>query len=1758
MSDRHHIAIVGMAARFPGAADLDQYWANLRDGVESVQFPTDDELRAYGVSEEMLRHPDYVKAVATAPGVQDFDSALFGYTPKEADFTDPQIRMFLESAHAALEHSGYDPYREEATIAVYGSAGTNRYVDNLGLTGDAAASTSFALTSLNNTDYVAITAAYKMNLRGAAISVSTACSSSLVAVHLASQALRNGECDLAVAGGAEVEMPFGHGYLWTQGSPFSRDGHVRPFDGKADGTLFSTGAGAVVLKRLSDALADGDTVHAVLRGTALNNDGSAKAGFTAPSVIGQATMLAEAFAMAEVTANELAFVECHATGTPLGDPIEVAALHRALQAVGDNTGTTVALGSVKSSIGHLGHAAGIASLIKGVLALRHGALPGTVNFQEANPKLHLDRTPFVIADRLTPLTQAPGVPLVGGVSSFGVGGTNAHVVIEEPPARVPQPVRAQPRIVVWSAQSEVAGRQYQENLARYFTDHDPQTFPAAVRTLQHGRRPYPLRSAIVADDPAVAAERLAADDGVLRGAGAERRDLVFAFPGQGSQRAGMGHRLYREDKAFAEAMDEVLVLFGTHGIEVREDWLSGDPERLTGTVATQASLFAVEYALVCALRARGVRPGAVLGHSVGELAAAVTAGVFSLADGVALVAARARAMSAVTTGAMLAVAAPLDDLPTELLAGLTVAVVNEPRQVVLSGSRDDVLAARSALQSRKILATVLPTAGAFHSPLMIPAAVQFAAAFDGVELSAPTIPFYSAAAGGLIGEDQAVDPDFWADQVAGVVRYDRAVAAVLADGPRRVLEVGPGRVLSDLGRGTGGPGSSFTPALPRTDTDLAGLLAVVARLWVDGHDVEWPEPDDAGPVRRVPLPGYPYQRRRHWVDAPALTTPPAVAAVPAVEAALPVNGEPTEAGTPLSTVVWTETQALPRSAVSGLCLLLAPASEADSLPVVLAVQQAGAAVAIARPAEAYAEVGAEFRIRPGSRVDLDRVLAALAGRGTPVTLVVHAFTAGPNPALTSAGVNRAVEAGFTSLFVTAQTVAALPAGGAAGLLVLTRGAVDVTGAEPLDPTAAMLVGFARSLAKEAPELGCRVVDVALPADHELACELGQWRRHEVVALRGTRRWVPTQVAFDAAPWESPSPLRRQGVYLITGGTGGLGMALARGLAGTGLQPRLILLSRTGLDDDATDERSERLRAQLAEITGLGAQVRVLTGDVADRRGLRRALDVTVSRFGPVNGVFHLAGLPGDGLVRLREPDDVAAVLSPKVRGTVVLDEALRSGPPLDFFACFSSRAAHDGLVGSADYAAANAFQDAYAVTLRRAGVPAVSINWPSWAEVGMAAEYGVRTWSTTIGPALSPIMDEHRLEGAAILPGTGQLDLMLRGYCELTGRDLPVRLTDVVYHQVLATEDERRVEIRLHTDGTLESWSRSGSDPGAPAVRHASARVAAAGEPGGPRPIGELRSSFTHELMESEADGPRLFHLGRRWDNTVATWTRTPEETSELLVQLRLPEEFADDLAVHPVHPTLLDSASTAFRRPDDGFHLPFCCESIVFHGRLPAEVFVHVRRKPSGPGVIRADLELLGFDGQPLCVATGYTLRQIQPGTKVTAPAGGGESGAADGIPPRLGVALTLAILGARHPGQVLVESNAQPLRGRETPERPGPTAPVVDQRPTAVASAAAAEALADTVAGMASAGPAAATAGPGDANSLESRMKALWVEAIGDPDIGMDVDFFSVGGNSLTAIALISAIRETFQVELSIGAIFDYPTIAALATLLREQGLR
>ncbi|MER7455990.1 beta-ketoacyl synthase N-terminal-like domain-containing protein [Micromonospora sp. NPDC126480] len=888
------IAVVGMAIRAPGADDLDAYAELVRTGTSAVRRFTAAELAAAGVPADEAAHPDHVAAGGVLADAECFDAALFGYSPRDASILDPQQRVFLECAWHALEHAGHAGSGGERLVGVYAAASMSSYLlrhllPNPAVTADVSVD---ELVLANDKDTLAARVAYHLDLRGPAVSVQTACSSSLVAIHLAGQALLARDCDLALAGGVSVRLPQTAGYRYVPGGVLAPDGVCRPFDEAAAGTVGGNGVGVVVLRRLVDALADGDTVHAVIRGSAVTSDGAARVGFTAPGVAGQVAVVRGAHEAAEVAPATIGYVEAHGTGTPLGDPIEVAALTEAFRAGAPQGTGWCALGSVKAVIGHLDVAAGVAGFIRAVLAVRDGWIPPNPHLGTPSPALELARSPFRLPVR-PELWPDDRHPRRAGVSSFGMGGTNAHIVIEQPPAATGRTPAARPHeALLLSAASASALDAHRQRLADFLAARPGLALGDVAYTLHTGRRALAHRMAVVCADPADAAGALAAEapaarDTVTGGA----PEVVFLFPGQGAQHAGMGAGLYRHEPRFRSEFDRCAELLRPHldsdprtllGFDRPADEAGGGRHLLTQTRYAQPLLFCVEYALARWWRARGVSARTMLGHSVGAYVAACLAGTMRLADALAAVAARGRLMQGLPAGAMLSVTLPADDARDladlvarrqGLVGQLALAAANAPDLSVLSGPVRAVDALAAELAARSIPHRRLRTSHAFHSPMMDPILDEFGEVMSGFTLRPPDLPFISDLTGEPITPAEATDPDYWVRHLREPVRFSDGLRTVLATGHQVLLEVGPGTVLTTLARrqDLASGGHVAVNSLPHPDSatpETAAILAAVGRCWTAGVPVA---PVDAadGARRRVPLPGYPFARQRHWVVAPA-------------------------------------------------------------------------------------------------------------------------------------------------------------------------------------------------------------------------------------------------------------------------------------------------------------------------------------------------------------------------------------------------------------------------------------------------------------------------------------------------------------------------------------------------------------------------------------------------------------------------------------------------------------------------------------------------------------------------------------------------------------------------------------------------------------------------------------------------------------------------------------------------------------------------
>jgi acyl transferase domain-containing protein len=1357
------IAIIGMKGRFPGARDLDQFWKNLREGVESISRFSPEELKAAGMDPALLQMPGFVPAGAVLDQVGMFDANFFGFSARDAEMMDPQQRLFLECAYECLEDAGYDSESYPGSIGVFAGCDWSTYlygiyaaIDKLGYVD------GMSLAVGNDKDHLTTHVSYKLNLRGPSVAVQTACSTSLVAVCMASHSVLTDQCNIALAGGVAVGLPQKKGYFYQPGGIVSPDGHCRAFDAEGQGTVIGSGVGIVALKRLSDAVKDGDHIYAVIKGSALNNDGSAKVGYTAPSIEGQAQVIAMAQTAAGVEPETISYVEAHGTATALGDPIEVMALTQAFRQRTTRK-AFCAIGSLKSNVGHMSSAAGVGALIKTALCLERGELPPTLFYKKSNPQIDFANSPFFVNDHLRPWTTN-GHPRRAAVSSFGIGGTNAHVVLQEAPEAEPSGPSRSLQLLTISAKSANALERATDDLAAAFERNPSQSLADVAHTLHVGRRPFSHRRVLVCDgDAADAAAALRARDSsrMLTESGPRERPVVFMFPGQGTQYVNMGLDLYRSETTFRSCVDQCCDLLTPHlQLDLRDVLYPRSNEahatdQLKQTALTQPALFTIQYALARLWIEWGISPKAMIGHSIGEYTAACLADVLTLENALAVVALRGSLMGQMREGSMIAVPLGEADVQPLLKNGISLAAVNAPSQCVLSGPTPLVSRLAHDLQARGTLATLLHTSHAFHSQMMEPILKPFVDTLQQMPLKAPKIPFISCLTGTWITTEQATSPAYWARQLRQTVRFAAGVQTLHRQADMIAIEVGPGRTLSTLAQLQPAGGQQlFLPsmhAVHEQQFDISVALTSLAKLWLAGTSVSWSGFSRHERRRRVPLPTYPFEREHYWLGAseeiPAAHAEASAAQnrdladwfyVPSWSASTLSEGR-------LSTAA---------DRVSARWLIL---GHDDVLVRGLAdrLTSGDQSVTTATFGESFRRVDASsYTFNPRRRDDYEALLKDLRSAGRLPAKILHMGSAGAacaeHPTVQFA---RAQEYGCHSLLLLAQALERQNITQPIDVGIVSTGLHAVLGDEPLTPARATLLGPCKVIPQEYGNLTLRSIDLL---DEELEgsggdrlldrviSELTVEPFESAVAYRKGRRWVQRYDALRLGPAaENPVRLRSRGVYLITGGLGSIGLALAACLART-VKARLALLGRSSLPpreewerwiaDRPQDPGTAKIRA-LREIEEIGGEVLVLQADVSSREQLRAALDRIDREFGELHGIIHGAGnTTAQAFFPVNQTDEAAgsAHFLPKADGMMLLDE-LTAGRSLDFCLMLSSLSAVLGGLGLAVYAGANAYLDAFAARKNRSSdFPWISVNWDAWhfPEPGESAATG--SWSDAI------------------------------------------------------------------------------------------------------------------------------------------------------------------------------------------------------------------------------------------------------------------------------------------------------------------------------------------------------------------------------------------------------------------------------------------
>lgn len=1405
------IAVIGLACRFPGASSPDEFWQNLRDGVESITVFSEEELDAAGIDAKQYQEQGYVRAKGIVEYADCFDAGFFGFSPREASLMDPQQRVFLETAWAALEHAGYDGRDYPGAIGVFGGGILSLYLlrnlwPNAGLI---SAAGNFQTAVGNDPTFMASRVAYHLDLRGPSVSVGTACSTSLVAVHLACQSLLAYESDMALAGGVSLHLPLINGYRYEEGGILSPDGHCRPFDANAAGTVSSDGAGVVVLKRLQDAIADGDFIHALIRGSAVNNDGNMKVGYTAPTVAGQARVIAEALAVAGVEPETISMIETHGAGTLLGDPIEFAALAEAFEGFGSNP-RSCALGSVKSNIGHLDAAAGIAGLIKTVLALRHRKIPPTLHFKQANAQIDLSGTPFYINAEVIDV-ESHQSPMRAGVSSFGIGGTNAHVILEEPPEPANESVEQQPRpfdLLFLSARTPDALEAVTERTAEYIERAVEIDFQDIAYTLRRGRRAFEHRRVIVCGGREEAVRALRDRDSQRLSTSLSPLDrplVTFMFPGLGDHYDAMGWEVYCTEFEFRDMIDRCAELLRGHlDVDIRDflyagrDWsrpvLSGGvsapaigesnldlraifagarsgvkrspaPEQ---PAVAQPAIFITEIALATLLLSWGIEPEAMIGHSIGEFAAAYLSGVLSLEDAVELVATRARLIqSKAKPGAMLAVPLGEEELRAMLPEGVSLGAINGVKLCVASGEEAGIAELETRLGKSGVSCHRLRSTHAYHSKMMEPLVEPLMAVLEKFELRPPQIPYISCITGTWIKDEEATDPAYWAQHLCHTVRFQKGLSQLLTDPRRAMLEVGPGQGLtSHAARERTRMQRLETPLIPTMrwsydrHSELAVLLRGVGQLWLAGVPLDTSSLLFRPGQRRVPLPTYPFERQRYWIDPPAgEPSAPAIAA--------PVKKADVAEWFYLP--FWKPSARPPvqRQGAESRCRILFVDAFGVGEDLAQRLRARGETVVTVEPGRSFRREGEKFVIDPSRGEDYEELVRELCESGRAPDAVIHfwSFTRDEDAPPSSARFSSFQQVGYYSVARILQALWRRGQGRSLRLDIVANHLYEVNGSEKLIPEKATLSAPAMVAPQELPGVICRCVDTDIPPDDigqrnaiitQLIDEVISETTEPAVAYRQGRRWVLgyEHVRLEDAD-QSRLPLRRHGVYLITGGLGGVGLVLARHLAETS-QARLVLIGRSAfpkreawgdwIETHDDDDRTSLKILQLQAIEALGSEVLILQADVSSLEAVNRVVSEAELRFGELHGVIHAAGAVGAEIfceISQTTTTNSETQFSAKAHGLMALAEAL-ADMPLDFCILTSSLSAVLGGLGFCAYSAANLFMDAFVRWKNRAGgVRWTSVDWDSWRLTG------IRPVIAGLGATVSEYVMEPEEAGAA-------------------------------------------------------------------------------------------------------------------------------------------------------------------------------------------------------------------------------------------------------------------------------------------------------------------------------------------------------------------------------------------------------------------------
>ncbi|MGD2087207.1 MAG: SDR family NAD(P)-dependent oxidoreductase [Candidatus Aminicenantes bacterium] len=1846
------VAVIGIAGRFPAARNIEEFWNNLKEGVESINFFSNTRLEEAGIDPAKVSDPHYIKAASLLEDTDCFDALFFGYTASEAEMLNPQARILLECAWETLEDAGYNPELYNELIGIYaGASGNFQWEGFWHLSDSTSGSDRFARWQLYDKDFLTTAISYRLNLKGPSTTIYTACSTSLVAVHTACRGVLAGECKMALAGGVTAAARMRRGYLYQEGMITSPDGHCRAFDARANGTIFGDGAGMVLLKRLKHAITDGDHIYAVIKASAINNDGKRKVGYTAPSIEGQSEVIRLAQRIARVEPESITYVETHGTGTALGDPVEIEGLKLAFNTQKKHF---CAIGSVKTNFGHLDIAAGIAGFIKTVMAINHRRIPPSLHFETPNPKIDFENSPLYVNTKLKQW-ENPEYPLRAGVSSFGIGGTNAHVILEEAPAETKGLASLSNRkyhLILLSARTETALEKMTQNLGLFLKNNPGINLADAAYTLQVGRKALEYRRMLVCTNIEEAVNGLTVlESAALQSARAvwqDERNVIFMFPGQGAQYVNMGRDLYENEPLFQQQMNRCFeILKGLMDYNVKEilyppatDNLHLSPD-INQTEIAQPVLFIFEYALAKLLMHWGIKPYAMIGHSIGEYTAACLSGVFSLEDALTLVVSRGKLMQQMPTGAMLSIFVPEEELKSLLNENhnVSLAAVNGPQLCVVSGTHEAIEQFDRQAKAKGYETRRLHTSHAFHSAMMEPILKQLAQVVDRVSLNKPKIPYISNLTGHWQAVEDAVDPDYWTSQLRQTVRFADGISLLAKLEHPIFVEVGPGRAMSTFVKQfkqkkqeTPPPVTNLVRHPQEEKSDICFLLDRIGGLWLYGCKIDWKGFYRDEKRQRTPLPTYPFEQHRYWIDEKSLTP------LPGTTTGESLSKKKSDIGDWFYIPSW-KRSILPThptgqrsdQSLSGHRSHWLLFMDSCGLGEQLARHLARDRVVIrVKPGPGFAHTPTkrdqqdnEYIINPAIPGDYDALLNELRSNRQYPQRIVHLWNV-TAPGTESSNDEDNENNAFFGLLHLVQAIGKQNQDDRIHLAVVTSSMQEVTGEEILSPQKALALGPLMVTPHEYPNIRCSAIDIVTPEPgskkekklvKQLAAELASHFPDRIIALRGNYRLVQTFEPAHLGPVENKVPrLREKGVYLITGGWGGIGLELAGYLAKTSCA-RLVLVGRSvfpareawdqWLSTHPDQDRISRKILKIKALEQAGAEVLLLSADVADYQQMHQVINRAETCFGPINGVIHAAGVPGGGMIQLKTTDAARQVLAPKVKGTMVLDRLFNS-KSLDFFLLCSSINSILPRLGQVDYYAANAFMDAFAHYKTSANDTfTVSLNWDTWQQVGMAKEAafgGLGTRETdhplleyhiNDGPGLNAyltrfsfnrywVLNEHMIpERKGLLPGTAYLE-MVRAAVSSPAEEVEtgIEVRDVQFLTPLVVPEGEEIEAALilkkQEKGfdflVVSRWPGKGNSQSSQRT-HAVGKVSVLdSQQGQASKIHDIKSIKARCSQEEQIREPKeyrqphqtgLLVFGPRW----GTIKRINYGKNQALAYLELDEAYSSDLHWYKLHPSLLDAA-TAFLYTylnNTDAYIPYAYKRLTLVKDLPSRIFSYSRRlENSNPGkeFLTFNITLMDEKGAELAEIEEFTMMKVTqavkerifgaisrtPGLSADPPGGIDNDNLESDIFNRWDQRLEFLQKGLRPDEGIEVLKRTLALSG-VMPQLVVSTVDLATRIKTAAPGTGESTARRLTKANKTprptNPRPELRSVYVAPKQEMERRIAALWQEILGIDKVGIHDDFFELGGNSLNIVQLNGRLKKELNRDIPVPVMFRYLNI-------------